>query len=197
MASLGTWPAAIKPSNARFTMHTNQRVNAAPGGGSEQAVDLLNDRWMCELTLPPRYFRDGAAMEAFLNSFRGQVNTIDLWHFARPLPLGTLDGSPTLQAAASQGASSIVIATTAGKTVKAGDLVAVSSLLLMAAADATADGSGHLTMPLVNRLRKALSAGDAVTWNKPTAPFRLLAHSGTEYGGGVAGEVTMTLGEAI
>lgn len=197
MASLGTWPAGIKPTDARLTMQTNQRVNASPFGGSEQAVDMLNDRWMMTLTLAPMFNRDGGAVESFLASFRGQVNTVNLWHFARPTPVGTLDGSPTLSASAAQGAASIAIATTAGRTLKAGDMVGAGGLLLMAAADATANGSGVLTVSLTNRLRIALSAGAAVTWNKPTAAFRLLAHSGVGYSGSMAEEVTMSLGEAI
>jgi hypothetical protein len=197
MASLGTWPTSIEPISARLMLKTNQRANASPDGGSEQVLDMLNDRWMMYLTLPVASYDDAAAVEAFLASFRGMVNTVDLWHFARPTPRGTLDGAPTLNAAAAQGAASIPITTTAGKTVKAGDMLGVGGLLLQAAADATANGSGVLTVTLVNRLRTALASGAAVTWNKPTAPFRLLSHSGMTYAGALAEEVTLTLGEAI
>lgn len=197
MASLGTWPASLVPESCRLTPRINQRANSSPGGGSEQVVDMLNDRWVMELTLPIRYYDDAATVEAFLNSFRGMNNTISAWHFARPEPKGTLDGSPTLSADAAQGASSIVIATTAGKTVKAGDMLGVGGLLLQVQTDATADGSGVLTVPIINRLRSALSSGAAVTWDKPTATFRKLSDTGVLYREGLADEIQVVLGEAI
>lgn len=115
MASLGTWPASIVPASLRMVLHTNQRANAAPGGGSEQVIDMLNDRWMAELTLPVEKFADAAAVEAFLASFRGHVNTVNLWHFARSAPRGTLRGSLVLSAAASQGAASIQVQAQRGR----------------------------------------------------------------------------------
>jgi predicted RecA/RadA family phage recombinase len=197
MSSLGSWPAAQKVRTCRFDMATNQRVNAAPGGSSEQVIDLLNDRLMCYLTLPVRRHAQAAALEAFLASFRGQVNTVDLWHFVRPNPRGTMRGAPTLQAAVAQGAATLPIQTTAGATLLAGDLVGVGGLLFMAVADATANGAGLLTLSIVNRARTALSSGAAVAWDRPSAPFRLLSNSGVSYVPGSAEEVTLVLGEAV
>jgi hypothetical protein len=65
-------------------LQTNQRAGAAPGGGSEQVVDMLNDRLDVLPDSAGEQVRAAAAVEAFLASFRGQVNTGDLWHFARP-----------------------------------------------------------------------------------------------------------------
>lgn len=198
MSSLGTWPSSIHPLSARFVPQTNQRVNAAPGGGSEQAVDMLNDRWMCYLTLPVRRFEEAAAVETFLASFRGQTRWIDLWHFARPTPYGTISGSPTLSGAHAQGAAALIVQAAVGETVEGGDMLGAGGLLLMAAPGThTADGSGVIEVPLVNRLRTALADEAAVTIDKPTAPFRLLSHSGVEFTRGIAGEVTLTLGEKI
>src|SRR5206468_5400955 len=59
MASLGTWPSWIGVKSARFMLQTNQRVNASPFGGSEQALDMLNDRLMCYLTLRLNNFVNG------------------------------------------------------------------------------------------------------------------------------------------
>lgn len=200
MASLGNWPAAFVATGFDLTLQANQRVNAAPGGGSEQALDMLNDRWMCSLTLPERSETDGAALEAFLASFRGQVNTVNLWHFLRPAIRGTMAGSPVLSASAAQGAASISIQTSPsvpGATVLAGDMLGVGGLLLMVKDDAVANGSGILSVNVVNRLRVALSSSAPVTRSSPTVPFRLLAHTGVRYANGIAGEVEMTLGEVI
>lgn len=198
MASIGTWPAWLPVSACRFDMRANQRANAAPNDSSEQVVDMLNDRWMVHLTLHGRMHRDAAALEAFLNSFRGQFNTVDLWHFTRPQPRGTLRGTLVTSGTHAQGAAALVLSGgTPGGTVLAGDLFGAGGQILMAESDTAADGVGNVTIPLVNRLRAAIADGQSVTWDKPTAPFRLLAHSGVNYVPGYAEEVTMTLGEAI
>ena len=49
-----TWPASLVPSAASLRLSTVQRVHASPFGGSEQVVDLLNDRWLLSLTLSAR-----------------------------------------------------------------------------------------------------------------------------------------------
>lgn len=197
MASLGAWPAAFVPSAFKLVLHTNQRVNAAPGGGSEQVVDMLNDRWTATLSLPMYDASDAAALEAFVAGLRGQVNTVDLCHLRRKVPQGTMRGSPTLYAGALQGASSIQIQGSAGDTLKAGDMLGIGGLLLMVSADASANGFGVLAVSIANRLRIALTLGSSVTWNAPTAPFRVLTTSGVEYVPGTANQVDFTLGEKI
>jgi hypothetical protein len=199
MASLGTWPSTVGVKSARFDLQTNQRVGGSPFGGSEQVVDMLNDRWMCYLTLPVELFAQAAAVEAFLTSFRGMVNTVDLWHFAREAPRGTLRGTLLTSGTQAQGAASLVLTGgTPGGTLLAGDLLGAGGQILMVApAGATADGAGNITVPLVNRLRASIATGQSVTWDKPKAPFRMLAHTGLLYERGITGEVQCTLGEAI
>jgi hypothetical protein len=187
-------------SSFRAVLAVNQRVNASPFGGSEQAVDLLNDRWLFSLELPPNTPANSAQLEAFIAAMRGQVNTVNLWHLARPVPRGTMRGTLTLNAAAAQGASSIVVTGGVGQastTLLAGDLLGVGGLLLQVAADATANGSGVITLSLVNRLRSALSSAAAVTWNQPTVPMRMLSSSGMQYLPGYGGPLQFDFGEAV
>lgn len=196
--SLISLPAGFRPSSVSLRLHTNQRVNAAPFGGSEQAVDLLNDRWLMSLRLPATLQAESAAREAFLAALRGQVNTCALWHFVRPVPRGTMRGSPTLSAGAAQGAASIAITGgTASGTLLSGDMLGVGGLLLMVAADVTLNGSGAGTVTLVNRLRTALSNGAAVTWSQPTAPFRLVNIAAVTYLPGMAESVDLDFAEAV
>lgn len=192
--ALITLPATFKPRTCSLELFVNQRGNAAPFGGSEQVLDLLNDRWLLTCALPEGHQFKGAAIEAFIGALRGKVNTVALWHFVRPFPRGTIAGAKTLSAAAAQGASSISI--TATGTVLAGDMLGVSGLLLMAANDATSV-AGVITVPLVNRLRKALSSGAAVITDKPTANFRLHATSGVQYGPGYSSGATFDFAEDI
>jgi hypothetical protein len=196
--SLITLPAAFKPRTCSLRLSVNQRVSAAPFGGSEQAIDLLNDRWLLSCELPPRYLAEGAAIEAFIGQMRGQTNSVSVWHFARPQPAGTVRGTLTLNAAAAQGASVIVVtgcSPTTG-TLKAGDMLGVGGLLLMVASDCTAV-AGVITVPVTNALRKALTSGAAVTWSAPTMTARLLDCSQVGYEPAIANNVTFDFGEVI
>jgi hypothetical protein len=196
--SLITLPAQFVPRACQLTLASNQRVAASPFGGSEQAIDLLNDRWLLSCELPAAHRLNSAWRGGFIGAMRGQVNSVNLWHFAHPQPGGTVRGSLTLAANAAQGAASITVSgcSPANGTLLAGDMLGVGGLLLMVASDCTATG-GSITVPLANRLRAAKSAGTAVVWDKPTAPFRLLSTNGVHYAPGVSDPVSFDFGEAI
>ena len=193
--SLIAWPTDLAVTRFNLSLTVSQRVSAAPFGGSEQAVDLLNDRWLLSVEVGQQSYEIASQVESFINAMRGQTNTVLLWHFARPTPRGTLVGSPTAQGA-SQGASSIVLNTTTGYTLKAGDLIGVSDLLLQVQTDCTAAASA-ITVPIVNRLRKAINNGAAVTWDKPTAIFRLLSKSSVLYSADTSESASIDFGESI
>jgi hypothetical protein len=123
----------------------------------------------------------------------GRVHQLELWNIMRPAPLGTLRGTLTLNGAHSQGAPTLALsggAGQAGKTVKAGDYFGIGSVttqqVVFATADATADGSGDITIDIsATALRNAFSTGASVTWDKPKALFRQTASKqGWKYGQG-------------
>ncbi len=193
--SLITWPTGLTPAQCSLRLKTTQRAHGAPLGGSEQIVDLLNDRWMLSLVLSARAgFDRGAQIEAFIAAMRGQTNTVALWHFARPVVRGTLDSATC--AAASQGASAVTLTVTGTKTLKAGDMLGIGGLLLQVAADASITTSGSVS--LVNRLRAAISGGAAVTLTKPTTAFRFAdPNVGLSYVPGRSEPVALDFVEAI
>ena len=162
------WPEAFTPSGVSLSLEPNVREFESPFTRSYQSVDLLGERFRMVVDLPPRYRRDSGVLEAFFNKLRG-VNRIRAWHFARPEPVGTLRGSPTLGAAAAQGAASLVIAGTG--TLIAGDMIGAGGLLFQVSDDCS--GSGSIAVPLVNRARVALASGISVTWYRPTTTWRL------------------------
>ena len=61
----------------------------------------------------------------------------------------------------------------ANKTLKAGDFFSVNGQLIMNPSDATADGSGVMTLPVITRLRMTAAATAIVTLQRPTATFVL------------------------
>lgn len=191
------FPTGVAPDTFALRLSATQRVHASPFGGSEQVVDLLNDRWMISMSLPKRTRAQAAAIEAFINAMRGMTNTVNLYHFGRKTPQGTMVGSPTCNAA-SQGAASVTLASAgASATLLAGDMIGVSGQLLQVAADATANGSGVITVTLVNRLRAAITGGSAVTWDRPTVPFRLVSSPAVLHVPGYAESVSLDFAEVI
>jgi len=196
--SLLTLPTAFVPRTCQLEPVTNQRLAASPFAGSEQVTDLLNDYWRMTVSLPDSPQAWGAWREAFIASFRGQVNWVALHHFVRPQPVGTMRGTPTLSADHAQGAAALAITGgTAGGTLLAGDMLGVGGLLFMVQSDVTLDGSGAGSVPIVNRLRVAQSSGALVTWDRPTALFRLMSSSGVPYMPGMAGGPSFEFKEKI
>lgn len=159
------------PSEFSLRTMVNQLANASPYGGSEQVIDKRNERWLATVSVSPRTHDEAAELEAWVASMRGMTNWIQLYHLQRPEPRGTMRGAPTVQATAA-GAGAVRINTTAGATLLAGDMIGVSGLLLQTQQPCTADGTGLLVAPIVNRLRRALVGGTTVVWNRPTALFR-------------------------
>lgn len=191
-------PATFPVQSCDFVLAANQRGNAAPFGGSEQTIDLLNDRWLCSVDLAADLAPAGAALEAFIAAMRGRVNTVSLYHFVRPAPRGTARGTLALAASAAQGAAIIQVTgcSPSNGTFLAGDMFGVGGLLVMVATD-TAAVSGVATIALANRLRVAQSSGASVTWNAPTAPFKLLSGGPVRYTGYRYDPITLEFGEHI
>ena len=173
-----------------------QLVHRTPYQGNEQVTDLLNDRWYVSLSIPLRTSADGAAVEAWLNKMRGMVNTAELWHMARPIPRGTMRGSPTI-GATSQGASAFTLTTTAGATLEAGDMIGIGGELFQVAAYAQADGGGTMAVTVVNKLRSAIASTTAVVWDRPKAQFRMLNMPSVNYLPGYSTAVSLDFAESI
>ena len=199
--SLIALPDGFCPNSFGLRMQTNQRAFASPFGGSEQVIDLLNDRWLISMSLPNRLHADAARVESFIASLRGMTNTVNLYHWVRKIPRGTLRGAPvTYFSPAAQGDSQIIIRTVPnleGITLLAGDMIGVDGLLLQVAQDCVSVSDGGILVPLVNKLRRAITVGVPVTWDRPTAPFRLSSPSSVQYIPGYAPEVSLDFVEAV
>jgi len=115
--------------------------------------------------------------QALMLQLRGRTNQLALWNHGRPVPKGTMRGTMTAGATA-QGATAMTVTATGqgSRTLLAGDYLGVGSGLtqqvVMLTADATANASGVIAVAFEPALRNALSAGAAVTWDRPKALFR-------------------------
>lgn len=146
-----------------------------------QSAELAPPVWTALLT-PARFNRDEyAEWEMLLLSLEGRQNQLALWHLDRPQPRGTMRGTMTLNGAHAQGDALLNLsagAGEAGKTLLAGDHLGFGSgttaQVFKVAADATADGSGNISVQVRGYLRTAFATGTVVIWDKPKALFRRL-----------------------
>lgn len=128
--------------------------------------------------LPPQRLTlaEAAIWRSTLLALNGRVNVLAAYDPVRLVPRGTLRGSPVLAANATAGAMSIsVTSSTSGQTVLAGDLLQVgagfgTSQLVEVKADATLGPTG--TVQICAPIRKAITAGSAITWDRPVAYYR-------------------------
>jgi hypothetical protein len=168
------WPTGFVPSAMRFTQLGRNLSFVSQVSGGEESRSLAPAKWLVNITMPVK--KDNREFVAFTMKLRGGVNYFSVYDFTRPVPKGTMRGTMTLDASASLGASSLSITAGVGQantTLKAGDWLKAGSQLFMVVDNATANGSGVITVNIEPPVRTALSGGAAVTWDKPTTVYRM------------------------
>lgn len=166
------WPEALIPQRAAWGSMAAGDQFRSPYNGTLQAVDYVAERWMVSVTLPQARRVNAGAVEAFVNTLRGGVHRVRVWHFGRPVPVGTMRGSPTLSAGVARGGTVLPITGgTANSTLRLGDMLSAGGQLFMVADNVTLNGSGAGTVPVVHRVRATIGSGTAVIWNRPTGEF--------------------------
>lgn len=107
------WPtvAALRPSGLAIGVRPAASGWQAAYTRQRQSVSHMADRMTATVTLGPcRGGEDAGYREAFIDHLAERSPWVRLHHFARPAPLGTLRGTPTVAASASAGARSITVA---------------------------------------------------------------------------------------
>lgn len=168
-----SWPDWLDPGTAEIGLKRQVVQHRSGLTGVFQAVETGAEYWVMNLSIPARLRRVSGRDEAFFNRLVGGAQPVALWHFGRPEPLGTMRGSPILNATMAQFSRTMLI--TATGTLVAGDMIGVGGQLFQVA-DAS-QGGGLLTVTTVNRSRAQLAAGAAVTWYRPTASFVMVEDS--------------------
>lgn len=185
------------PASFSLRLATNQRAFAAPDGGSEQVVDMGNDRWELSVSLPNSEYDLAARVEAFIASLRGQTNTVPIYHLVREVPEGSLRGNPVLAAPLFPRDPNLPITAAPGATLLAGDMLGCAGQLFQVRDDVVANGAGYMNVFLVNRSRVGAPKDTPVVWYRPTARFRLVSGSQVQYIPGYSPEVSFDFVEAI
>lgn len=181
MANLA-WPSELIPFEFTLARFTKVFRGKSVFGRSGQNLDTLNDRWTVSMSCSAKNSSVAASIEAFIANMRNGANTVDIYHFARPSVSGSLTGVPSAFSTG-QGSQVLTVSAPNGSALKSGDMLSVGGMLNQVSEDCTAS-AGSLTIPLVMRLRKPVSAGEAVILDKPTARFRLAESISPTYGPG-------------
>jgi hypothetical protein len=174
--SVITWPSTITVE--KFSWMQQRRDVYFNSIFGSQAIEVSPPQWSASITPLLVYEKDAGDIETLLMQLKGRTNQLALHNLARPAPLGTMRGTMTFNTAPSAGDTtiSVIAATEAGKTLLKGDLIGFGSgatqQVVMVLADATADGSGIISLSIEPPLRNAFSAGDSITWDAPKALFR-------------------------
>ena len=172
-----SWPTAreFQPSRMSWGVSTSRTGWVSVYTGQTQRISHLADRLRVSMDLPLVLKELAGGREAYLMAATSAGNWVRLHHMQRPQPLGTMRGTPTVSATQAANSREISITTTAGATLLAGDVFGVANQLCQCGyGGAVADGAGAMVVPLVLPLRRAVTAGAAVTWDKPTGTFQIL-----------------------
>jgi hypothetical protein len=128
------WPFPV----CRFEMRIlpNTRIFTGPYTPTTQVLDLLGERWMISLEIPPTddVLQTVAAREAFFDRLKGSANWISMGHQVITAPLGTLDSgtaatwkNASAVTAVWKNASAVTATWNAGQPVLAADIAQLAN----------------------------------------------------------------------
>lgn len=170
------WPAtaAFEPRRLQLGLSAPKSGWRAFFTGQAQSISHLADRLRLSVTLRPCNPADAALREAFFMGVVSRGDWLRLGLLHRPVPRGTLRGTPTAAATAAAGARTLQVQGVSGDTLLGGDALGNGSQLLITDyAGAVANGSGVLTVPLSLPLQAAITSGAALTWQAPTTTWQI------------------------
>lgn len=162
-----TWPSDIKTGPVDYAIEFDVQFSVQRNGRIQTFSLGASARWVCSI----RFENDlehlmRPKIEGLLVKLKGGANRLSMPHWGRPVPNGTLRGTPTLGAAVSAGAESLTLINANGN-LKRGDIIGLPGQFVMVVDDANPVLT-TLTVNVSPPIRAAHNSGTAVTWNKPT-----------------------------
>jgi hypothetical protein len=169
------WPTLSRtaPREVEWSLVANTQTFASPLSQTVQTVEMPGARWRVSFTLENLQEDDAAKLQAFMAKLRGRAGRFTLHNFARPAPRGTASGTPLVMGAGQTGTTLAIDGMAAGATLLAGDYFGVNGEFKIVVADATANGSGEMSVTFEPPLRTSPADNAAVTLVAPTATFML------------------------
>lgn len=195
--SVITMPIDLRPRRFSWGQKRNDIFFQSPFGS--QGVEVSSPWWTASMSLDPFPEDISGRWKSLLLSLRGQANQLALWDMSRPIPRGTMRGSPTVYFGMTTGSTNIALHTSQSKcTLQEGDMIGIGSgltqqVLMVTGATYTADNVGDLGINFEPPLRNTFASGTAVVWDRPKALFRSQSSDfGWSYETAVVGGISLT-----
>lgn len=168
-------PTDLRPRRFSWGQRRNDMIFQSPFGS--QGQEIMSPWWTASMSLDPFPEAISGRWKSLLLELEGQKNQLSLWDMSRPVPKGTMRGSPTVYAGMTRGSKSLSLHTgVASCTLEPGDLLGIglglSQQVVMVTQSAVANGSGDITFSFQPALRNDFSSGTTMTWDRPRALFR-------------------------
>jgi hypothetical protein len=169
------WPEWLQPSEFYASPESNVSIRTAVNGAIATS-QLPGMRWIHQVVIPPDASEDRrrAEIEAFFATIEGQANRVRMWHLKRPVPEGTMRGSPT-SGGALRGARFMTINAGPGETLLHGDVIGITTAagLQRVMVNAAETVGSTISCAFAGPLQANVSAGSPVVWNRPATLFML------------------------
>lgn len=173
------WPTAraFQPREMALVVRHNQAQSVSALSGYTQTLSRPGARWGWRMQFSSNTLEERRQVEGYVLRLAGREHLVRLWDMRYPRPAGNcnLAGVTVASAAAAFARSMAIQGCGAGRQLLAGDWFSVNGQLLRMAADATANGSGQMTIYFEHMLRAAVSPGAALVLDKPTSNYSLAA----------------------
>jgi hypothetical protein len=161
------WPTSIKVGPVDYAVEFDVQLTIVRSG-KIFTYGLPGARWTCSVRFENDLEkRRRPALEAMLVNLEGGAHRLSFGHWGRPIPNGTLRGSPTLGSLISPGATSLTIVNANG-SLRAGDIIGLPGQFVMVMADVNPTLTNLNNVPVKPAFRAAHNSGTAVVWNRPT-----------------------------
>jgi len=142
-----------------------------------QTIQITEPWWTAKLSFGPVNEFSADELYTLVMALEGQKNQLALWNMARPVPLGSMRGSPVLSGAIVEGVTVLpVTGGTANSSLRAGDMLGIGSGLTqqvcMVQAPITLNGSGAGSVQILPAIRNPFPISTAIVYDKPKVLFR-------------------------
>lgn len=174
-------PTSQEPREITIRARSVVGLSESPFTLEQQVQAMAGERWEADIVLPPMTRADAEDWIGWLTALNGQEGTFLMGDMVNTSVRGTWAGSPLVNGAHAARVKSIAMdGFTAGATVKRGDWAQIgtgsSSRLYKVVQDATANGSGVLTLEIWPGLRASLADNASLDITSPVGVWRLASN---------------------
>jgi hypothetical protein len=161
------WPSNLIVGAVDYSIEFDVQINVSRSGGI-RTFGLPGARWAATLNFTPELeSMRRPQLEALIVGLAGGANRLSMHHHGRPQPNGGLRGAPTVGNTVAAGLKTLPLSN-CNAGLRRGDLIGVGGQLLMVVDQDVTPSAGNMTVSVEPAIRTPLTAGAAVTWDKPS-----------------------------